>query len=283
VKPSIHHAISDLCACCGGTSWQRYHRVEGYQLLQCRTCRFVRLDLPTQFDLISLYGEDYFFGRGFDRSNLIPESRHPDPSFLARRRYWLQLLANATSGPGQLLDVGTGAGALLNVAREMGWQAVGQEIAEAGAAEARSRGHKVHVGQLASCPLEPGSFDAAAMIEVIEHIKDPGPTLAALLKLLRPGGWVLITTGDVGSLRARIQGSHWGYLRPPGHVSYFTGRSLVQLLRSVGFSEVKAVPTFNLAFPSVPGFAPPQSRILKWAALSLRRLTRMELCVMARA
>lgn len=273
--------VSEPCVCCGAMAWQHYCYVGRYQLLQCRACRFVRLDLPSQFDSTSLYRDDYFFGRGFDQSSLIPESRHPTPALVARRRYWLQILAEAVGGPGRLLDVGTGAGALLDVARDTGWQAIGQEIAEAGATEARSRGHQVQVGQLADCDFQARSFDAAAIIEVIEHIADPRPTLGAVLKALRPGGWLLISTGDVGSLRARLRGSRWGYIRPPGHVSYFTHRSLAQLLTAVGFRYIKAVPTYNLAFPSIPGLKPSRSRIMRTAGYNLRRLTRMELCCMA--
>lgn len=141
----------------------------------------------------------------------------------------------------------------------------------------------VRSGQLADCDFEPRSFDAAAMIEVIEHIADPRPTLAAVLEAIRPGGWLLISTGDIGSLRARVQGSRWGYIRPPGHVSYFTHRSIAQLLISVGFRYVKPVSTYNLAFPSIPGLKPSRSGIMQATAYNLRRLTCMELCYMAEA
>jgi SAM-dependent methyltransferase len=275
--------VSEPCLCCGVAAWRHYCYAGGYQFLQCRACQFVRLDLPSQFDTTSLYNEDYFFGRGFDESRLIPESRHPLPALVARRRYWLRVLAEAIGGPGRLLDVGTGAGALLDVARDMGWRAVGQEVSEVGAAEARSRGHQVQVGQLADCDFQAGSFDAATIIEVIEHLADPRPTIAAVLKTLRPEGWLLISTGDVGSLRARIRGGRWGYLRPPGHVSYFTHRSLAQLLTSAGFRHVKPVSTYNLAFPSIPGLKPSRSRIIRSAAYNLRRLSRMELCCIAQA
>lgn len=276
--------VSATCVCCSATSWRHYCWAAGYELLRCRSCGFVRLDISEQFDLNSLYGEDYFFGRGFDpASAVIPESRHPGPLLTAKRRYWLRLLSDAIGSPGRLLDVGCGAGALLDVAREMGWRAEGQDISAAGAAEAGSRGHRVQVGELADCEYGQGSFDAAVMIEVIEHLRDPRVTLSALLKVLRPGGWVIIATGDISSLRARIQGRRWGYIRPPGHVSYFTRPSLARLLVSCGFKQVTHMPTYRLAYPSFPGFQPADSPLVKSAALILRRLTRMEQNVMAKA
>jgi len=268
------------CICCGSAFWRPYCRVRGYDLTRCRACGFVRAELPASLDLSTLYGVDYFFGRGFDSSQIIPEARQPDPGYVARRRYWLTLLAEATGKSGRLLDVGCGAGALLDVARAKGWEAEGQEIAAAGAAEARLRGHRVQLGELPSCSYAAESFDAATMIEVIEHLPDPRPTLIALLRAVRPGGSVLITTGDVGSLGARLQRSRWSYIRPPGHVAYYTRFALHRLLESAGYIEVRDLPPYDLAYPSIPG-RPTATGFERRAALLLRRFTRMELCTIA--
>jgi SAM-dependent methyltransferase len=272
---------SESCVCCGQLKWRAYGSIAGYGLLKCRECGFVRLDLAREFDLNALYDEDYFFGRGFDQSRLIPEARQPDPSLVARRRYWLELLSTAVGGTGRLLDVGCGAGPLLDVARDVGWGAEGQEIAPVAAAEARSRGHLVRVGPLEECGYTAASFDAATMIEVIEHLKDPRPTVTTVGRTLRPGGCLLIATGDVGSLRARLQRTHWSYIRPPGHVSYFTSEALRRLLLGSGFRRVTTMPTYNLAHLSLPGLGRVRSTIMRRVATVLRRLTRMEHCILA--
>jgi 2-polyprenyl-3-methyl-5-hydroxy-6-metoxy-1,4-benzoquinol methylase len=272
---------ADSCVCCGQLRWRAYGSNAGFGLLQCRACGFIRLDVAREFDLNALYDEDYFFGRGFDQSRLIPEAREPDPSLVERRAYWLTLLSGEVGGPGRLLDVGCGAGPLLDVARDLGWSAEGQEIAPVAASEARSRGHLVRVGPLEECGYAAGSFDAATMIEVIEHLRDPRPTVAAVLRTLRPGGRLLIATGDIGSLRARVQRTHWSYIRPPGHVSYFTSESLRRLLLNSGFKRVRSMPTYNLAHLSLPGLGRVHSTIMRTVARLLRGLTRMEHCVLA--
>jgi SAM-dependent methyltransferase len=260
-----------------------YCRTHGYQLLRCRHCGFVRVAMPEGFDYASLYGRDYFFGRGFDRSALIPEAREPDRALLARRNYWLRVLAASVGGPGRLLDVGCGAGALLNVARDLGWNCEGQEISPIGAAEAISRGHRIQVGELIDCKYPANSFDVVTMIEVVEHIRDPRPTTEAALTLLRPGGWLFITTGDIGSVGARMQGCRWNYIRPPGHVSYFGRRSLSLALAASGFDEITMVPTYDEVFATLPVLGPRRSWLASAVARWLRRASRMEQYVMARA
>lgn len=49
----------------------------------------------------------------------------------------------------------------------------------------------VESGQL---PLPDGSADVAAAIEVIEHLENPRDFVRKLVRLAKPGGWVIVTT-----------------------------------------------------------------------------------------
>ena len=65
-------------------------------------------------------------------------------------------------------------------------------------------------------------FDVIVMLDVIEHVPDPRETLALCEKHLNPGGIVVITTGDFGSLPARLLGARWRLMTPPQHLWFFT-------------------------------------------------------------
>lgn len=82
---------------------------------------------------------------------------------------------------------------------------------------------------------EHGPFDAAVMLDVIEHVQDPGAALAALHAAMRPGAPLLITTGDFGSLLARVMGRRWRLMTPPQHLWFFSPRTLSALLARHGF------------------------------------------------
>ncbi len=51
-----------------------------------------------------------------------------------------------------------------------------------------------HVCDIGAIPESSGSFDAIMCIEVFEHLPDPQPALAEFARLLRPGGYLLITS-----------------------------------------------------------------------------------------
>lgn len=46
----------------------------------------------------------------------------------------------------------------------------------------------------ARLPLPDGSVDAAAAVEVIEHLENPRAFVRELARIVRPGGWVVVTT-----------------------------------------------------------------------------------------
>ena len=50
---------------------------------------------------------------------------------------------------------------------------------------------------IASLPLQPNSFDVIVSFQVIEHLTEPAPYLAAIARLLRPTGTALITTPNL--------------------------------------------------------------------------------------
>lgn len=173
--------------------------------------------------------------------------------------------------PGRLLDVGCWVGFLLDEARRRGWRAEGVEPSGFASAYARERlDLEVRTGSLAEAVLEPASYDAIVLADVIEHLPDPGGALERLALSLAPGGVVALALPDAGSRLARLLGRRWWSVIPT-HVHYFTRASIRRLLERRGF-EVIAVTTAPKAFSvgyylgRAGGYSPALGRVLVGAA-----------------
>jgi SAM-dependent methyltransferase len=121
--------------------------------------------------------------------------------------------------PSGVLDVGCGAGDFLltlpaNMAR------YGVEPSVAASAVARERGMSILAPTLDELPPK-AAFDVITIIDVIEHVVDPGALLDAALPHLSPGGSLIIATGDAGNaLWRRVFRSRFWYSSFPEHITF---------------------------------------------------------------
>jgi 2-polyprenyl-3-methyl-5-hydroxy-6-metoxy-1,4-benzoquinol methylase len=148
-------------------------------------------------------------------------------------------LLNKSPGEIRLLDVGCSSGAFLHTAVELGYCAEGVEPAPKAAATAQASGLKVYQGLLADAHYAAGQFDAITLFEVIEHLKHPQELLQECQRILRPGGILLVGTGNAASWSMGAMGAEWEYLdiaRHGGHISFFTPDSMGKLAQQTGFS-----------------------------------------------
>src|SRR5574340_347430 len=171
--------------------------------------------------------------------------------------------------PGEirLLDVGCFSGAFLHAAVKLGFRAEGVEPAPKAAATAQAAGLKVHQGLLQEAGYADGQFDAITLFEVIEHLQHPQDLLKECRRILRPGGILLVGTGNAGSWSMSARRARWEYLhitQHGGHVSFFTPGSIASLAQRSGFS-VAAARTRGVRFCQKGDCAKPVYRIAKLA------------------
>ncbi|OQA31144.1 MAG: hypothetical protein BWY57_02489 [Betaproteobacteria bacterium ADurb.Bin341] len=82
------------------------------------------------------------------------------------------------------------------------------------------------------------SFDAILMSHVIEHMQDPQAVIAETLRLLRPGGVLIILTPNTKSLGHRWFKHNWLHLDPPRHLHLFNCSNLSKCCLDAGFDRV---------------------------------------------
>ena len=96
-------------------------------------------------------------------------------------------------------------------------------------------GLELHHGDLSSVGFAAGSFDAVTMSHVIEHVPQPVVLLKEVWRVLRPGGRLVVTTPNSGSLGHQVFRGNWMGLDPPRHLHVFSLGSLGQIARAGGF------------------------------------------------
>jgi len=171
---------------------------------------------------------------------------HEESDRLQYASMLMQQLRQLKIEKGMLLDIGSGRGELLRVAKEDGWNAVGIETSPVFAEHAaRYSGAEIIQKPLHECHFNENTFDAVVLGAVLEHLYNPAEIIQEIARILKPGGALFVDVPNerglyfiAGNLYYRFRLRDWVVnLAPtfsPYHVFGFTPGSLRKLLTKNG-------------------------------------------------
>lgn len=220
------------CIVCGGESFAKYCK----DVVRCTECGLVvATELPTPQEIDKLYQEDYFFGQEyFDYAADRPALEH---NFRKRIKALDHLLGKNKD----VVEVGCAYGYFLNLIKDRVTSHLGFDVSQEGVDFAKKElGLRATTDDFMTYKFKKDSVDSVFMWDVIEHLSYPEDYIKKVHNILKPGGYVAMTTGDIGKFLPRLRGSKWRMIHPPTHVYYFTGTTLMRLLQQNGF-EVESI------------------------------------------
>ncbi len=222
----------------GATAGNIWFIARDRTMLRCPACAaiWVAEGLAVDTAGVSIYESDQPIF--FEDQN---ETYYLGEAALTNARAKLDVLRAHVPHGGSLLDVGAGFGHFLKVCGDF-YRAVGAEVSPVAVEWSR---REFGVENLCASidalgPLRDGPYDAVTLWDVVEHLPDVDLALREIRLRLRPGGKLIISTPDAGSIVARLLGRRWHYLDPVQHILLFNRRNLTSLLARHGF-EVVAV------------------------------------------
>ena len=253
---------------------------------RCRSCDFRFVEPVTGPEI---YDDAYYAGRGADPL-VAYEQEYRDYASTPRVHEFAGLVnaveKHLRSGDDAVavtwLDYGCGAGGLLKFLRDRGTVRVGARPrpvrlmgSDVGsyADRLRERDGFDILSAEALARLADGSCDVITLVEVVEHVAHPLPLLRECRRLLRPGGLLLLTTGNLASPLARLQGVGFAYCVPEIHVSLWTPRALEHAYALAGLSPLRVHNRQGLRFKVAKNLARvPAPRVLGPMLMSLPSL-----------
>lgn len=166
--------------------------------------------------------------------------------FVSRRRIFFDLL-DRTLGAGRdraVLEIGCGTGGLLAPLQRYG-SVHGLDIDHESVAYCRNRGFdRVLCGSGYQLPYADASFDLVCLFDTIEHIPNEHRALAEVRRVLRPGGYLLVSVPAYQWLWSQND-------RTAHHCRRYTRRRLVRLLRETGLEVARASYFNTLLLPLI--------------------------------
>jgi 2-polyprenyl-3-methyl-5-hydroxy-6-metoxy-1,4-benzoquinol methylase len=256
-------AASPECRCCGsrnvslrGTKPGQFIRRD-FEFHACGDCGFIMVEPFSGFEI---YNDAYYRGAGPDpyvdyeseyhrwrETDRVLEfedlariaATHLESPFNSKPRTPSSKLSD--DNVVRWLDFGCGAGGFLKFLRARGslggrpLELTGHDVGSYAELLQSKDGFRIlDFEQISRDP--DATYDIISMVEVIEHLPAPLAPMQLVARLLKPGGLLLLTTGNLESPIARRQGIHYRYCAPEIHVSLFNPRCLSLLYQRVGLT-----------------------------------------------
>ena len=150
-------------------------------------------------------------------------------------RYAARLLPEGKSG--RWVDLGCGQAEFLELAGERGLTGLGLDVEPSNARACYAGGRPALVADLnRPLPFRDASLDGASLIEVIEHIVAAEALVAELARVIRPGGWLVMTTPNVAHMTYRWRAVTGHEPKQEGyHFRFFVKKTLSRIFADAGF------------------------------------------------
>jgi len=244
----------DWCGDCESESiFDGPDRLEGlpgtFRVVRCKNCGIYRQNPRLKWSSLQNYYKDDYIAYDYTRAaDLNRWNRWVKNYGNVKRRKFIERFVPG----GHLLEVGCGTGAFLKVMQNSGrWEVVGIEPSTEASDFAREYTQALILNQrLSEAVLEPESFDAAVLWNVIEHLEQPVTDLKYLSTLLKKDGWLFFSVPNLNSLDARLFGHTWAGWDLPRHLYVIPLKTYDQILESIGFKtiEIRCLSTSYASF-----------------------------------
>lgn len=127
--------------------------------------------------------------------------------------YYIESIRSQLEVAEKFLDVGCGTGIVVNELALKGIEAYGIEVSESSYQIAKTKLGKFAVYDGKKIPYDDNSFDAVGSFNVIEHVEDAIGFLDESLRVLKPGGRLIICSPNFLSVTTSYHPHMQGVLR----------------------------------------------------------------------
>ena len=218
------------CISCDGKKFKQYS--EG--LIKCHKCGLVVAEeIPSNAEIEKLYQEEYFFGMEYF------DYQADRPALERNFRKRLNRLKYMVKPDFDVIELGCAYGYFLNMIKDKTRSHIGFDVSREGIEYAKKElGLKATVTDFLDYKVKPNSIDSIFMWDVAEHLTYPDKYFKKIAEVLKPGGHVALTTGNIEAFVPRRRGGKWRMIHPPTHVYYFSPKTIGLLMEKYGLETV---------------------------------------------
>jgi SAM-dependent methyltransferase len=219
-----------------------------FTIVECADCGFHFTNpRPTEAECGKYYQSEDYISHSDTKKGLINSLYHYARKFTLKKKL---KLVNETVGaqnfvPLQqrnLLDLGCGTGAFLNICKENGWKVQGIEPS-AEAREVAKKNYGIELNDVNSWEKFPdNSLDVVTAWHVLEHVYELEREVNQVKRVLSSCGTFIFALPNCSSADAKFYGPYWAAYDVPRHIWHFTPADVKRFFENQGFKLESVLP-----------------------------------------
>jgi ubiquinone/menaquinone biosynthesis C-methylase UbiE len=213
-----------------------------FTIVQCAACGFHFTNpRPEEAESGKYYQSEDYISHSDTRKGLINNLYHYARKFTLKKK--LKLVTSVSKKQqGNLLDLGCGTGAFLNICKESGWKVQGIEPS-AEAREVAKKSYGLNLNDVNTWEKFPdNSLDVVTAWHVLEHIYKLEDEVKQVKRTLSSGGTFVVALPNCSSADAEFYGKYWAAYDVPRHIWHFAPADVKRFFEKQGFTLQSVLP-----------------------------------------
>lgn len=201
-----------------------------YSIYECQKCGFSFAEGLFNSNLLENIYNDHFY------STTQQDDYYSSSPIILNVKDRSQMIEKFRK-EGKLLDVGTGKGYFVEEVSKF-MDAEGIDLSEYAVEEAKKSGRKVMYGNFLTHKFKE-EFDIVTLWDVFSCFDEPAPVINRIYNILKTDGYLIFTLPMIDSTMSKIFRNRWPLMIPPTNMTYFTPKSVKELLENGGFKIIE--------------------------------------------
>jgi len=213
-----------------------------FTIVQCASCGFHFTNpRPEKAEAGKYYQSEDYISHSDTRKGMINSLYHYARKFTLKKK--LKLISSVSkTQQGNLLDLGCGTGAFLNICKENGWRVQGIEPSPE-AREVAKKNHGLELFDINSWDkIADNSLDVISAWHVLEHVYKLEDEVKQIKRVLKKDGTFVVALPNCSSADAQFYKQYWAAYDVPRHIWHFTPADVKSFFEKQGFTLESVLP-----------------------------------------
>lgn len=218
------------CLSCHSDSFNISYKTKDRNISHCRKCGLLFVSpIPSENQILSIVEK---------------VSQNFYKEYLAEFNSYSEYFKNKASdidkltSKGQLLDIGCGPGTFLEIAKKRGWDVLGIDLSAEAIKICKKKKIKAKLATTNSLNTKSETFNVITAFQLIEHVQMPDQLLKHIFNMLKPEGYLILTTPDQQGFLSKIMGRFWFEYYNLEHLYFFRQSVLQNMVKNFGFQII---------------------------------------------